>query len=127
MLPFWSNSIRISSYRNVTFKLAADVKVDQQYTEADVLAAVESALRSTFSFTARAFGQPVTLSEVIAVMQNVPGVIAVDINKLYRSDQAESSNSFLPSAAPRDGDDAGVPPAELLTLDPSPLELGVMP
>ncbi|HKB11406.1 MAG TPA: hypothetical protein VKD69_12170, partial [Vicinamibacterales bacterium] len=92
----------------------------------NVLAVVESALRSSFSFATRSFGQPVTLSEVFAVMQNVPGVVAVDINKLYRG-QNETLSEFLPAAAPLAGDDADVPPAELLTLDPGLLELGIMP
>lgn len=119
--------VKIKSYRGVTFKIVADVKVDENYIEKDVLAAVEAALRSSFSFAARAFGQPVTLSEVISVMQNVPGIVAVDINKLYRSDMPEAFNSLLPSFAPQAGDDANVQPAELLTLDSAPLELGVMP
>lgn len=119
--------VQIKSYRGMTFKLVADVKVDAERIEKDVLAAVEAALRSSFSFESRAFGQPVTLSEVISVMQNVPGVGAVDINKLHRSDENEALKSFLPSRAPQVGDDAHVLPAELLTLDPAPLELGVMP
>lgn len=119
--------ITIKSYRPVIFKLVADVKVDPDYIEEKVLAAVEAALRSGFSFTARSFGQPVTLSEVVSAMQNVAGVVAVDVNKLYRSDEAEAWNSLLAAEAPQAGDDAGVPAAELLTLDPAPLELGVMP
>lgn len=119
--------ITIKSYRPVTFELVADVKVDPDYIEEKVLAAVEAALRSGFSFTARAFGQPVTLSEVVSAIQNVAGVVAVDVNKLYRSDEAEVWNALLGAEAPQAGDDAGVPAAELLTLDPAPLELGVMP
>ena len=119
--------VQIKSYRGMTFKLVADVKVDADHVAADVLAAVEAALRASFSFEARAFGQPVTLSEVMAVMQNVAGVVAVDLNRLHRSDEAEALTSFLPSRAPQAGDDANVPAAELLTLDPGPLELGVMP
>jgi hypothetical protein len=119
--------ITIKSYRSVTFKLLANVKIDPLYIEANVLAAIETALRSNFSFAARGFGQPVTLSEVFAVMQKVAGVVAVDINKLYRTGAAETLNSFLAAFAPRAGDDAGVLPAELLTLDAAPLELGVMP
>ncbi|HYG09235.1 MAG TPA: putative baseplate assembly protein [Pyrinomonadaceae bacterium] len=119
--------VTLKSYRGMTFKLVADVKVDADHIEQDVLAAVEAALRASFSFTARAFGQPVTLSEVMAVMQSVAGVVAVDINKLHRSDEAEALNSFLTARAPQPGDDAQVLPAELLTLDPLPLELGVMP
>jgi predicted phage baseplate assembly protein len=119
--------ITIKSSQRVTFKLLADVKIDPQFIAANVLAAIEAALRTSFSFAARGFGQPVTLSEVFAVMQNVPGVVAVDINKLYRTGSAEKLNSFLSAFAPRAGDNAGVSPAELLTLDAAPLELGVMP
>jgi hypothetical protein len=116
----------VKSYRSVTFKVVADVKVDEAYLEASVFGAVEAALRSRFSFEARGFGQPVTLSDVVAVMHNVPGVVAVDINKLYRGG-VETLTAFLPSQAPQPGDDANVQPAELLTLDPAPLELGKMP
>ena len=119
--------VQIKSYRGVTFKLVADAKVAADYIEEDVLAAVEAALRANFSFAARAFGQPVTLSEVVAAIQNTPGVVAVDINKLYRSDEAEALKSFLPAQAPQAGAEAHAPAAELLTLDPAPLELGVMP
>jgi hypothetical protein len=118
--------VKIESYRGVPFRLVATVKIDAAAIEANVLAAVEAALRSSFSFAARTFGQPVTLSEVFAVMQNVPGVVAVDINKLYRG-EAEALSEFLPAQAPLPGDDAGVPAAELLTLDTGPLELGTMP
>lgn len=119
--------VTVKSYRPITFKLVADVKVDPDYVEAKVLAAIEAALRATFSFEARTFGQPVTLSEVVSAIQNVAGVIAVDVNKLYRSNNPEALNSFLAAASPRAGDDARVPAAELLTLDPAPLELGRMP
>jgi predicted phage baseplate assembly protein len=119
--------VTIKSYRSVTFRVVADLKVDPVFIEEKVVAAVEAALRSGFSFEARAFGQPVTLSEVVAVMQNVDGVLAVDINKLYLSDENEELRSFLPADSPGPGDDTSVPAAELLTLDPAPLQLGVMP
>lgn len=118
--------VTIKSYRPVTFKLAADVKVDPVYQQEKVLASIESSLRSDFSFAARTFGQPVTLSEVISSIQNVAGVVAVDVNNLFRSNQNPSLNALLPAEAPRSGDDSSVLGAELLTLDPAPLALGVM-
>jgi predicted phage baseplate assembly protein len=118
--------VRIAAYRPVAFRLAASVKVDAAYIEAKVLAAVEAALRSHFSFAARSFGQSVTLSEVFGVMQNVPGVVAVDINQLSR-DGTGTLTPFLPAHAPQPGDDASVPSAELLMLDPGPLDLGITP
>jgi predicted phage baseplate assembly protein len=118
--------ITVKTYLPVTFKLVASVKIDSDYLEEKVLASVEAALRSSFAFAARTFGQPVTLSEVISAMQNVAGVVAVDVNKLYRSDHTEALNKVLSASAPRAGDDFSVPAAELLTLDPGPLELEVM-
>lgn len=118
--------LTIKSYRPVTFKLGADVKVDPDYIEAKVLTAIEAALQSGFSFESRAFGQAVTLSEVVSAIQNVAGVVAVDVNKLYRSDEPEALHSLLAAAAPQPGENASEPAAELLTLDEAPLELGVM-
>lgn len=119
--------IVVRSYRGVTFKVVAGIRVDPDFIAENVLAAVESALRSQFSFDARAFGQPVALSEVIAVMQNVAGVVAVDVNQFHRSELAETRETFLPSRAPDAGAGAIGEAAELLTLHPGPLELTVSP
>lgn len=116
----------VVSYEPRFFRLSAAVQVHPDYTPEKVLAAVEQRLRQSFSFEARAFGQPVHLSEIIAVMQNVPGVVAVDVNKLYRNDKPAAWNPRLEAAAPRPGGDE-VLAAELLTLDPSPLGLEVVP
>ncbi len=60
--------LSVQSYRKALFRVAASVKVDADYRQEGVLGAVEQALRSSFAFEARAFGQPVTLSKVMAVM-----------------------------------------------------------
>jgi hypothetical protein len=146
-------SLRVQSYRPAYFRFAGKVKVDPAYQPSLVLAAVELALRTQFAFAARAFGQPVMLSEVIAVVQAVPGVVAVTVDKLYRTDEfialhpAASPpillvkkgtvfqfealsllNARLLAALPETLEDGTVAAAELLTLDPAPLEeLGVMP
>jgi len=125
---------RVQSYRPVFFKLGAAVKLDPDYEPEKVLTVVEKALRSAFSFDARAFGQAVTSSEVMAVMQGVAGVIAVDITKLYRAGDAAVANDLLLSAVPQAGagalpgsEDDIVSAAELLTLSAGPLdELGIM-
>lgn len=119
--------IAVKSYRGVTFQVVADVKLDPDYIQEKVLAAIETALRDAFSFDARAFGQPVTLSEVVAVIQNVAGVVAVDVNQLYRADRAATRETFLPADSPQVGAGPNVLAAELLTLDPGPLELTVLP
>jgi hypothetical protein len=103
--------------------------VQPDYLPEKVIAAIEETLRQGFSFAARAFGQPVHFSEVIALIQNIAGVLAVDVNALYRTDQADQSttvNPRLEAALPRPGDDK-VFAAELLTLDPRRLEVEVLP
>jgi len=61
---------------------------------------------------------------VIAVMTAVSGVVAVNVTKLYRSDQTADRLAHIAAAVPLPGDDE-VLGAELLTLDPQPLKLEV--
>jgi hypothetical protein len=75
---------QIDSYQPLFFNVKAKVLVDPSYTSATVLAAVETALKAAFSFDRRAFGQPVTVAEVIATIQSVSGVVATDLDHLYR-------------------------------------------
>lgn len=125
--------LQVKSYRKACFRLSAEVKVDPAYQIEMVLAGVESALRNKFSFESREFGQPVTYDEVMAVMQEAPGVIAVNIKALYKwplsQEQSQSKNlpcdRFLPANAPAAGGMEALA-AELLTLDPAPLHLEVM-
>ncbi len=117
--------VTAQSYSARTFQIDADVLVDPAYLEDDVLAAVEAVLRAAFAFEARGFGQPVHASEVIALIQAVTGVVAVDLNLLFVTGEAELLNPRLPAPVPRPGD-AAVDPAVLLTLDPRPIALGVM-
>jgi predicted phage baseplate assembly protein len=121
-------NVTVKSYRKALFRLAANTKIHSDHLPEKVLAAVEQSLRDEFSFDRRAFGQPVMLSEVIAVIQAVPGVVAVDVDKFYRSDQPAAPNHRLLAALPEVGADGDMAAAELLTLDPAPLDaLGVMP
>jgi hypothetical protein len=84
-------------------------------------------LRDTFSFANRQFGQPVALSEVIALVQAVAGVAAVDLDLLYRTGKQVKLNTRLEADLPNGGDPASLDAAELLTLDPAPIDLEVMP
>jgi len=120
-------SLRVKSYRPARFRFAGKVKIYPDHQTDIVLIAVENALRDKFSFDARAFGQPVFLSEVIATVQAVTGVLAVDVNKLYRVGAAATLQNRLLAALPETLADGSLVAAELLTLDPAPLdELGVM-
>ena len=90
-----------------------------------MLDGAETALRQSFSFATRAFGQSVALSEVMAVLQSVAGVQAVEIGQLFRDDNQPSLNSLLPAATPQPGANLNLAAAELLTLDPRPIDLGL--
>jgi hypothetical protein len=119
--------VRAVSYQKRLFKVAGKIKVDPDYEAEKVLAAANDTLRDTFSFEERQFGQPVNLSEVIALVQAVEGVVAVDIDNLYRTGETVQLNSRLEAELPHGGDPASLGAAELLTLDPAPIELEVMP
>ena len=64
---------------------------------------------------------------MIALVQAVAGVVAVDINSLYRTGKPAIVNARLEADLPNGGDPASLGAAELLTLDPAPIELEVMP
>src|SRR5207244_679497 len=103
------------------------VYVAPDYLPDRVLAAVEVALRARFSFEARAFGQPVALSEVVAAIQAIDGVSAVVLTALHRTGENPGlptlAGQRLIAAAPQAGSASTVLAAELLTLAPGPLGL----
>jgi hypothetical protein len=122
-------SLQLLSYSPAYFQLSGSVTVMPDHNQDDVAAAVETVLRETFSFAARAFGQPVRYSEVVAAIQKVPGVQDVSVSQLFRSDASSVKTDSLPpadlpAAMPRAGGDE-IFAAELLTLDPRPLGLTV--
>jgi predicted phage baseplate assembly protein len=116
----------ILSYQASTFRLGLKVKRDPAYKLSDVLAAVEVALRAQYAFDARYLSQPVLQSDVIAVAHSVPGVVAVDLDFLYggtapSSQVVKSRQTRLLASRPRAVGGVALP-AELLTLDPGPLD-----
>jgi predicted phage baseplate assembly protein len=117
-------SLLVESYEPRFFRLAATLQIEPDYLPEKVRAEVEALLRERFSFDARDFGQPVHQSEVIGLIQNVPGVASVAVREFYRSDLAVSIEPRLAAARPQLGGDK-LFAAELLTLDPRPLQLEV--
>jgi hypothetical protein len=77
----------IKNFRKVPFQVHGTVTVASDHVIDTVMNAVHGALLKRYSFDVRAFGQPVALSEVIALIQSVPGVVAVDIDEFYRNDK----------------------------------------
>jgi hypothetical protein len=123
--------LTVESYQPRLFVFAAAVKVDPAFLPEKVLAAVEATLRERFSFAARSFGQNVNLSEVIALVHEVAGVVAVDVNEFYGADTPPAPGEppvkpRLEAKRPRPGVDTTFP-AQILMLDPRPPVLEVMP
>jgi predicted phage baseplate assembly protein len=125
--------VRLCSYRRGAFTFSANLMVDPARDMDAVLAAAQQAARDAFCFARRGFGQAVTRSEIIALLQGVPGVFAVQVSALRRTDTALfvaaarlavlRENAQIDAALPEVGSDASVLAAELLTLDPRPLNL----
>jgi hypothetical protein len=117
--------LRVKSYAEAKFKLAAVVTRHPDYLADKVEADVRAALLHYFAFDTRTFGQPVALSEVMAAIQAVPGVVAVDVDALHRLDLVGGAGlqMRLPAAAPQPGGTSS--PAELLTLAAGDIDLAV--
>ena len=121
-------ALTIKSYRQALFQVHGTVTVQPDHVIGIVLAAVKTALRERYRFEARAFGQPVALSEILAVVHAVPGVVAVDVDRFYRSDEPTPvRSSRLDADLPAMGADGLMQAAELLLLDePSLTNLGAV-
>ena len=114
--------LHVVSYVPVLFEIAGSIRVDSHNYDADeVLGRVWQALSAAFAFANRALGQGVAQSEVIAVIQQTAGVVAVELTAFNRS--GDSSVSPLPAvlrAASPIADGHTLPQAaEMLLLDPA--------
>ena len=120
--------LRVESYQSESFGLTASLKIDPDRRDEVVLEAVKKALQTHFSFEMRSFGQSVTVSEVIQVMHSIQGVIAVDVDGLYRTDGkgGDGTKQPLSAAIPQACAETEAMAAELLTIDLNFLDLKVM-
>lgn len=109
--------MQIDSYDPLFFKLAGTIFVDPRYKKDKVERTVNDTLQETFSFSKRVFAQDVAASDVIAVMQNVAGVLAVDLDHLYLEDADQQLNNLLSAEPARwQKETQEAKPAQLLLL-----------
>nr|WP_320192956.1 putative baseplate assembly protein [uncultured Desulfobacter sp.] len=115
--------VRLVSYRKAFFRVEGTVWCHPDYEPKKVQAALYPVLETTFGFTAREFGHPVRLSEIIAVIHSVPGVTAVDIDQFYRTDPGlvRTLRQRLPAATGSVKANGDILPGELLLLDTTAL------
>jgi hypothetical protein len=105
----------VGNYAAVPIRLAASLNVDPKRENAQVLAAARAALLDALSFERRAFAQPVFLSDMYRVLQDVDGVVSVDIDVL----DLKSSDAGFRAAHGVD-DSLGQPQPRLLILPAHP-------
>ena len=119
--------VQVGVFTPLHFRISAKVLLDDGYLVGKVYAAVASAMLGEFSFDQRAFGQAVTASEVLAVMQAIEGVKAVDLDTLHFAGNAAKLNPRLPAnIAHWDETAQEILPAELLTIEAAGIELKEM-
>jgi len=118
--------LHVLSYAAPTFTIKLKVKVAESALAEKVLPATEQALRAYYAFEQRDFGQTVSIDEVMAVIHTVSGVEAADVEELHRVEPGAQSLPRLFAFPASVDDDGTMHPAELLTLDAAPLQMGLM-
>lgn len=116
--------LTVDSYTPALFTVGANIRVDSNnYDPTLVLAQVWQTLAMNLNFDQRQIGQGVAQSEVIALIQATPGVIAVELTAFNRQGQSSAPGTPLPAvlraAAPLAGQQGTPQPAEMLILDPA--------
>ena len=104
-----------------TFRVALRIAVDPAYEQDAVLTAVEEALQTAYSLAARGLAEPVFRSELVAVVHTVPGVLAVDVDRLYTGTTPDLTDRLL-AQRPAVGPGGTAVAAGLLELAPAPFD-----
>lgn len=141
--------INAVSFLETLFSFSAGLRYDPAYDQIAVEAAVRQALTGNYSFANRTFGQGVSADEVEALIQAVPGVVAVNVTNFQVGKTSTAGditsgqysvaalNSWLAQKVPLNRPSSGSPtricaylpvanfnalpqPAEILVLDPDP-------
>jgi hypothetical protein len=125
--------LRVMPNQQSLFTVSGKVRIDADRDSGLVMDNVRAALAAVFGFAARDLGQPVAQSEVVAAIQGVDGVVAVELTNfslnqsgwIFLARRFEPPAEFLSAGTPPSGR-APAAPATLLLIDPSSLDgLGV--
>jgi predicted phage baseplate assembly protein len=112
------NPVKIAGYKLTGFTIDAAIAINDTFLFEDVKLQVLNALYARFSFDVMNFGQDVTPAQIITTMQNVEGVVYVQLNQLGDQNPFATENDRLPSAIPKLGSDGkSIELAELLVID----------
>jgi hypothetical protein len=111
-----NSTIYIENYTALSFTLSAGISVSANYEFEIVKKKVVQSLVETFSFNVRDFGQDITPSEVIAVIQSIEGVNYTDLELLNNTDPFLQPHFRLPAQVAR-WQGSIMKPAELLIIN----------
>ena len=116
--------LHLSNYEARPFQACARVRIAPDSDADVVLPEVRAALLAAFGFGARQLGEAVSASDVIACIQQVPGVLALTLTNFQLIDASHGVYQVLPALPARwDRVHAHVRGAQLLTLAPAALTL----
>ncbi|HXU45673.1 MAG TPA: putative baseplate assembly protein [Thermoanaerobaculia bacterium] len=120
---YLAQPLQIASYERVGFSLAARVLPSPDADPSGLETAIRSALGTAFGFAAQGFGKGVSSSAVVAAIQGVPGVAAVELDALYPTGTEAKLQDTIPARPARVRKDGTIAPAELVLIDPAGIEL----
>jgi uncharacterized phage protein gp47/JayE len=86
-----NHALLVDNFARVPIVLAATLHVHPDHVAARVAAEARAAVLAALSFEALAFAQPIHLSDVYRVLQDVAGVVASDINLLHFKDRSPTA------------------------------------
>jgi len=77
-----NRKLLVDAHQEVNVRVEVSIQVHADYVAADVQTAAGKALQNYFAFDNLDLGQPIHLSDIFQVLQDVKGVVAVDVDYL---------------------------------------------
>lgn len=124
--------VELGSFARRYFHLKASLLIDEAHLWEEVEAAVQRAIKTAFAFEKRTFAQPVTAAEIIDLIHDQRGILAVDLDELHLVDEdgnpvGELLSTVLTAETARwNTSETEILPAELLIVNPGGIKLSQM-
>jgi hypothetical protein len=93
-------AVQVVPHRAATFAVGLTLTTDEDRDGDVVLQAVRAAVMAAFGFAQRDFVQPANRSELVAVVHQVPGVVACDVDVFYRTSMPVPMEPGWPAWSP---------------------------
>ena len=118
-----SYRLRLANFTAFPILLSATIRVDRHFVRTDVLAATREALLAALAFDAVELGEPLHLSDMYRVIQDVAGVVSADIDALQPKRPADRDRPNVDCLS--DGTPAPLQPhVRILPARPDPAHRG---